>query len=264
MYGQELRHSGLANWKARLLYAAFGDTYPGHVTRFFVNRRCLSEYADLEVPLTILEIGSANGAFCFWLSRNRRFAVTGLDNDEKLVNDCRGIVRKIGRSNVEFILGDVAGTVCPMHRYDFIFASHVLLLIPDDRKVLANAFEYAKPGGYLILQEPCGDPQAAPSQENRAYGHVRAGYSDSDIRSKVESAGFELVYSGGCIGGIGARAYGFGMRLLAPEGRLGRLRILLYPAFLLMVYCEQVMVDFRSSSPPAENGILVVARRPKG
>jgi len=93
MYGHELRYSKLHNWKGKLVFAFFGETYPGHLIRFFVNRRYLKKYTNGS-KLRILEIGSNNGAFVFWLSRNPDNTVIGLEMDETLVKDCSQISDK--------------------------------------------------------------------------------------------------------------------------------------------------------------------------
>lgn len=206
MYGQELKHSKLSNWKGRLVFALFGETYPGHLIRFFVNRRYFEKFVNGR-QLKICEVGSNNGAFTFWLSRNPDNNVIGLEIDKTLVDDCCQINNKINRSNLSFVYADASDEIPFKNHFDIIFSTHVLEHIPNDQTVLNNTFKSLKPGGIFILQVPYGDPQKTPSKEAVDNGHVRDGYTESNIRQKLEYAGFEIISATGSVGRIGCFAY---------------------------------------------------------
>lgn len=263
MYGQELRHTKLSNWKGRLVFAILGEAYPGHLIRFFINRRYLGKYTNKSC-LKILEMGSNNGAFAFWLSRNPDYMVVGLEYNKTLAIDCQQICAKINRSNLFFICAD-ASAVFPLKiKFDIIFSTHVLEHIPNDRAVLLNAFSNLKPGGLLILQVPFGDPEKQPSKEEDVRNnHVREGYTDVDIREKLEYAGFEIISSTGSVGRIGSFAYQLARRLEKVK-IIVNLYILFFPIVLILIYLEQVGAFIRSQAPPFEHWPLVLARRPSG
>ncbi|MCX5815368.1 MAG: class I SAM-dependent methyltransferase [Proteobacteria bacterium] len=259
-YGSELKYTKLLNGKARIVYALFGEDYPGHRVRFYINRRCLERYAE-GGNLKVLEIGSNNGAFSFWLSRNPRFRVVGLENEEKYVVDCERIARRLERENIRFICADAAKEPIAEDPFDLIFTSHVLEHIKDDTIVLANAFRLTKYGGHLIIQVPYGNPDKAPSCADLAKGHVREGYSVDDICKKVRTAGFEIISAGGSVGRIGRFAYRLGIKLLDLH-LLVHFGILLLPLVHFLIYCEDLMARVRKRDPLPQSGILVVARRP--
>jgi hypothetical protein len=93
MYGRELRYTRLCNRKARFIFALLGETYAGHIIRFFVNRRYLKRYVERRNS-EILEIGSNNGAFSFWLSRNQNYIVDAIEYDSGLVDNCLKIKKQ--------------------------------------------------------------------------------------------------------------------------------------------------------------------------
>ncbi len=261
MYGQELKHSKLSNWKGRLVFALFGETYPGHLIRFFVNRRYLKKYITGS-QLKILEMGSNNGAFAFWLSRNPDNTVIGLEMDKALVKDCYQISNKINRSNLFFVCADASDEMSFKNHFDVIFSTHVLEHILNDQAVLINIFKSLKPGGILILQIPYGDPQKSPSKEAVDNGHVRDGYTELNIRQKLEYAGFEIISATGSVGRIGRFAYRLS-RSFAQIRIIINLSILFFPVTLGLFYLEQMAAILRRKEPSFLRWPLVIANRPE-
>lgn len=260
LYGSELMYSRRLNLVGRIVYAVFGETYPGYINRFYVNRRCLKEYVG-SGNLKILEMGSANGAFAFWLSRNRKYTVVALELDKDLVFHCKKIRKRLKRNNLFFICAD-ASTQFPLGTpFDIIFSTHVLEHIQDDQSALVNAWENLKPGGLLILQVPYGDPNKRPTKEVIANGHVRDGYTESDLRRKLENAGFEIISAKGSIGKIGRFAYHLARRL-AKVRIIVNFSILFFPITLILIYLEQAASFWRSQEPSFQYGPLVIARHP--
>ncbi|MGR3173253.1 MAG: methyltransferase domain-containing protein [Candidatus Scalindua sp.] len=246
--------------KGKLIYALYGDTHPGHLLRYFVNRRYMKRYAKLSNAM-ILEIGSARGVFAFWLSRNRNYTVDALDIDTSHVKECNEIKEKINRVNVCFTCADASQKLPWEAKYDIIFSSHVLEHINDDVMVLINAYKCLKSGGFFILQIPYGDPEKLPSNEELANGHVREGYTESNIRRKLEHAGFEVVTAVGGIGKFGRFGYKLGKR--TSQLRVGfNLATLLFPVTLFFVCLEQIAASLRMHEPSFMHGPVVLARKP--
>lgn len=260
MFGNELKHSINTNWKGKLIYALYGDTHPGHLIRFLVNRRYMQRYAKLS-KIMILEIGSANGAFAFWLSRNRNYTVDALDIDTVLVNECKEIKEKINRNNVWFSCADASQKLPCDTKYDIVVSSHVLEHINDDTEVLINAYKCLKPGGLFILQIPYGDPERLPSQEELANGHVREGYTESNIRQKLEHTGFEVVKAVGGVGKFGRFGYKLGKRTSRLRAGFS-LAILLFPVTYFFIYLEQIAALLRPNEPSFMYGPVILARKP--
>ena len=262
-YGSELRYSCRLNAKGKIIYALFGETFPGYLNRFFVNRRISRKY-NRSSRINILEIGSANGAYAFWLSRDRKHTVVALESDKVLVDDCDHIKQKLNRNNLSFICADASTELLKKDGFDIVFSTHVLEHIPDDRAALINAFNILKPGGLLIIQVPYGDPHKKPSREEDIRGgHVREGYTEEDLLHKLEHAGFEIISMTGSIGRIGRLAYRFA-RGSAKLRFVINLSFLMFPFTLALIYLEQVVAFLRNREPSFEHGPLVIARSPGG
>jgi len=260
VYGAELKHTMLTNWKGKLIFSFFGETYAGHLIRFFINRRYIKKYANGET-LRILEIGSNNGAFCFWLSRNTKHKVVALDIDRDFIHDCENIKQILNRNNLSFICTDATNGFTDSNTFDMIFSAHVLEHILNDQVALNNALENLKPGGVLILQVPYGHPQKAPSRKAAENGHVRDGYTESDLRRKLEYAGFETICATGSVGRIGRFAYLL-ERKLAKIRIVANFAILFLPITLILIYLEQAAAFLRTREPAFKQSPLVVAKRP--
>jgi len=209
----------------------------------------------------MLEIGSGNGAFAFWLSRNGNYHVDAIELDSNFVSDCEAIKKEIKRDNLCFISEDASRKLPMDEKYNIIFSSHVLEHIHDDTAVLVNAYEYLKPGGYLILQVPYGIPQKLPTKEGFKIGHVREGYTESKIRGKLECVGFEVITATGSVGRIGRIAYRFAKMMAELSHRLN-IAIVLFPITLLLIYLEQIAVLFRTREPPFMYWPAILAKKP--
>ena len=82
--------------------------------------------------------------------------------------------------------------------YDFIFASHVLEHILDDRKALTEIWRVLKPGGIAILPVPLVSEYTIeyPEPNPDEAGHVRApGYTDYFDRYREIFGHVELISS---------------------------------------------------------------------
>jgi SAM-dependent methyltransferase len=88
--------------------------------------------------------------------------------------------------------------------FDFIFCSHVLEYIKEDRKSLDEQFRVLKPGGKAIISVPINfghyatleDPNVTdPKEQERLYGdtgHLR--YYGEDYIERVREAGFRTEF----------------------------------------------------------------------
>ncbi len=261
MYGAELRYTALQNWKGRLVYTLLGEIHSGYRLRFRVNRRAAHLQTVGGVTSRILELGSANGAFAFWLSRNPNYTVIGLERDEVLVRDCEQIRTRLSRKNLYFVCADVTAPYPLKEKFDLIFASHVFEHLQDDQAALSKAYVHLNAGGRLIIQVPFGDPCRPPSPEAVCIGHMRDGYTASDLRGKAEVAGLEVIFVGGCIGRAGRWAWQLGHRLGVVSSPVS-LDVLFFPMTALLIGVESMAAVFRQSPPSPQGNLLMVARRP--
>lgn len=74
-------------------------------------------------------------------------------------------------------------------KYARVYTSNVLEHIQDDNSILKELFDSIIPGGYIGIYVP--SHPILYSEMDRQIGHVRR-YTKSEIRKKVELAGFEI------------------------------------------------------------------------
>jgi SAM-dependent methyltransferase len=100
----------------------------------------------------------------------------------------------------EIVFVDLTDIKFP-HRFDLIYASHVLEHIPDDRRAMRQCLEHLSDGGYAVFLVPLrgrvteeGGPDLSAAERQRRFGqwdHVRQ--YGTDIVERLEQAGFEVT-----------------------------------------------------------------------
>ncbi|MBW7866022.1 MAG: class I SAM-dependent methyltransferase, partial [Candidatus Hydrogenedentes bacterium] len=87
--------------------------------------------------------------------------------------------------------GEISGLTCPASEYlgqfHAVVAFDVLEHIPDDRAALAGIRRLLESGGNAYVHVPGGDINAPLDENDKKHGHVRHGYSESQIRAVIDS-----------------------------------------------------------------------------
>jgi len=146
----------------------------------------------------ILDAGCGHAYATFWLARHYPFyQFTALELDEKLVRDGRYISNRLVLKQVAFV-HQSALDIIAASEYDLIFSIDLLEHIQDDMKVLCNFHDALRPRGFLLLHLPRRHQEHwrfFPVFKNHTTPeHVRDEYTASEIRSKLDLAGFEVIY----------------------------------------------------------------------
>jgi len=97
---------------------------------------------------------------------------------------------------------DITDIACAENTFDVVLCSHVLELIPDDRKAMSELYRILKPGGWALLLVPFDaegsetlvDPRVVgPKERERLFGqfdHFRV--YGRDFKDRLEHAGFTV------------------------------------------------------------------------
>jgi SAM-dependent methyltransferase len=80
--------------------------------------------------------------------------VVGLDADPVHVEMARTRMLERGLVDVEVVGGDARDTGFPSSSFDVVHARTLLVNIPDPAAVVAEMLRLAKPGGFVLVQEP--------------------------------------------------------------------------------------------------------------
>lgn len=209
-------------------------------------------------PKNVLDAGSGNGVHAFRLAqRYPHSTFHGVELDAAHVSSCQARSASEPLPNLTFEQGDLTR---PLGHaiYDLAYSIDVLEHIEDDRRVLAHLTEALRPGGRLLLHTPL-TPQRHwlrrfDLERATRDDHVREGYGEAELLSKVREAGLEplsLRYTHGRWGTLAWELW-----------QLARWRIV---AKLLLWPLAMVLVRVDGMGRLAwGNCVLLEARRPDG
>jgi ubiquinone/menaquinone biosynthesis C-methylase UbiE len=142
----------------------------------------------------LLDFGCGTGAYSFYFSRSHGVEVKGIDTDESRIADCRLIMERIGRGNMEFYVENGYGSLRLFgdRSFDCVLGIEVFQYIPDLEGTLGEMYRLLKPGGYLIGHVP-------------VLGYLRETehtlFDDDNIRHFLNRSGFEMVKLTSSFGG---------------------------------------------------------------
>ncbi len=102
---------------------------------------------ELSTVRTLLDVGCGNGAYAAdFLTRAPAVRLTGVDLSPVMLQVAR---QRVG-DRVSFVRGDAMTLPVRSARFDLVFMSHVLLLVPDIHACLSEVTRALTPGGVLV------------------------------------------------------------------------------------------------------------------
>jgi SAM-dependent methyltransferase len=134
----------------------------------------------------------------FWLAkRHPDYCLHGIDSDLGLVQQANLVAKEMVLSYPLFRVGDLTKMKLSHGQYDLICSSDVLEHIEDDVTVLYR-FRFAlNKTGKLILHLPLKHQDQwrffPVFRKHVVSDHVRDEYLPKEIRSKLQSSGFEIL-----------------------------------------------------------------------
>ena len=151
-----------------------------------------------------MDAGCGIGAFSF-LAADAGNYVLGLTFDQEqmsMAETCRDILRlNAGFKHVDLRVLETIGLTPTT--FDQIICCEVIEHLLDDDKLIRNLVDRLSPGGTLLLTTPDIDANrlfGASLSKEEDGGHVRWGYSQRDLKLRLEKAGL-TVREASTIGG---------------------------------------------------------------
>lgn len=202
MYGRE-KAWGETDWRRRTGYRLLGELHlPGRLRAWHVIRELKRLHCWGTEPRTLLDAGGGEGAFSYWVARKfPEWKIVVADNEQDTLERGLRIKDSLRLTNVEVRLSDLRDAV-EEKSYDVVLCTDVLEHIAEDGLVLKNLGTALKPGGVVIVTSPSvPQPRHLPLvrwRERRIgfhpsdYGHVRDGYSNTELARLLEHAGLEV------------------------------------------------------------------------
>lgn len=216
---------------------------------------------------SVLDAGSGLGQYSWRLSRmNRTWRVHGIDINSGQVEECRDFFRMEGLSGrVSFETGDLT-TLDHREKYDLVLTVDVMEHISDDLSVFRNFSNALRPGGFLLVSTPSdkgGSDVHGKDDHSFIDEHVRDGYSISDIRCKLELAGFRTVEARYTYGRAGSISWRLSMKYPVKMLNSSYLFFIILPFYYLLVLplCMILNLIDVSTEHQSGTGLIVTARK---
>lgn len=242
----------------QLIRRMIGEPYVGKRLK---QRRVSCVLSALQLqPATVLDAGSEDATFVYWLANLYPGAtVTGLDIDAQAVAACCAAQPAKYARRVRFetaMFSDLEPD-----SFDLITAFDVLEHIKDDRVAMTDLARALRPGGMLLVHVPRdrwttwrGAVQRVPDEEawRINVGHVRQGYSPESVCELLTGAGLRVEKTETWLGRWGVLAHEVYQRLEHPTP----LRLLSIPVTDLCAWLDQ------RNSRPEGNTVFACAVKP--
>jgi SAM-dependent methyltransferase len=162
-------------------YAEIEDTHWWFRGRRSIFTRLLDPLANGR-RLRILDIGFGTGAMLTFLSRYG--SVVGMDLEAEAIRFART------RCDRPMMLGDISRVPLQTASLDLVTAFDIIEHVDDDRAAFAELARLCRPGGHLLVTVPA--LQLLWGNQD-VVSHHRRRYTLSQLRARVEAAGFRIV-----------------------------------------------------------------------
>jgi len=157
-----------------------------------------TEYAGIQPGNSVLDLGSGAGNDCFVARAlvGETGYVAGIDFTEAMIDKARENARKLGYSNVDFILGDIEDIPVKFGVVDVVVSNCVLNLVPDKPKAFAEIFRVLKQGGHFCISDVVLEgelPQGLKEDATMYAGCVSGALERSEYLKIITEAGFKNI-----------------------------------------------------------------------
>lgn len=154
--------------------------------------------AELREGDTVLDLGAGGGFDCFLAAKQvgPKGQVIGVDMTSDMVTKARANAAKLGRTNVDFRLGEIEHLPVADRTIDVILSNCVINLSPDKGAVFRDAFRVLKPGGRLAISDVVATgalPKALQDDVAALTGCVAGAVDIATVEQLLRAAGFDDV-----------------------------------------------------------------------
>ena len=148
------------------LYYEFSHLYDLVFGRVFYPRivRVIRSLA-IEPGARVLEIGVGTGLSLDAYPHHCQ--VTGIDLAPEMLERAQDRVNRNGWRHVTLQQGDALNLAFPADAFDYVMAFHVVSVVPDPQRMMAEAQRVCRPGGLLTIINHFRSPQPAVARMQR-------------------------------------------------------------------------------------------------
>lgn len=157
-----------------------------------------TEFAQIKTGDTVVDLGSGAGNDCF-IARaltGETGKVIGIDMTEAMIDKARENTKKLGFTNISFLLGDIENMPINDNTADVVISNCVLNLVPDKEKAFNEIYRILKPGGHLSVSDVVLNGNIPEKLKNTAemyVGCVSGAIQKEEYLSIMEKAGLKNI-----------------------------------------------------------------------
>ncbi len=157
-----------------------------------------TEEAFIKRGETVLDLGSGagNDVFIAGTLVGAEGRVIGLDMTGEMVARAQENAKKLGRTNVEFIHGEIEEIPLPDAGVDLVVSNCVLNLVPNKEKAFAEIHRVLKPGGRFAISDVVLHGELPPvlAEASLLYvGCVAGAQQEDEYLATIAGAGFNDI-----------------------------------------------------------------------
>jgi len=197
---------------------------------------------------SVLDAGSGFGQYSYFLSKQSpKWLIYGIDVKTEQIDDCNQFFKKIHKSNqVKFRYADLT-TFTNDEAYDLILSVDVMEHIEEDVLVFQNFYQSLKKGGMLLISTPSdmgGSDVHGHDDHSFIDEHVRDGYNSSDIKEKLEKAGFSGIETNYSYGTPGKISWRLSMKWPILLLNFSKVFFVLLPFYYIITYPFSYLLNY--------------------
>ncbi len=233
---------------------------------WYVKRALRELLSNTKESFNLFDAGSGFGQYSYFIAKTfPKVNIHAIDVKEDYIEDSRQFFSAVGISNVQFGVEDLT---VPSHnnRFNFILSVDVMEHIADDVQVFKNFFAAMKSGGRLLIHTPSnlgGSDVHQEGDKSFVEEHARDGYDVNDIKTKLQNAGFTVLYTRYSYGPVGTFAWRLVVKyplLMVNASKAFFIVLPFYYLFTLWFSLILMWIDFNSTNTTG-TGLLVAAEK---
>ena len=169
---------------------AFFDSVAGRLGKDYVPGKSWKSLAEallrLLPPLVVADLGAGEGASALLLAQRAK-KVIAVDSSARMIEVGREQALRHGVKNIDYRLGDMEEIPIGDGEVDLVFFSQSLHHALHPELALAEAARILVPGGRILILDLV---RHRFEQARELYADEWLGFSESDLESMLENAGF--------------------------------------------------------------------------
>ena len=169
---------------------AFFDSVAGRLGKDYVPGKSWKSLAEallrLLPPLVVADLGAGEGASALLLAQRAK-KVIAVDSSARMIEVGREQALRHGVKNIDYRLGDMEEIPIGDGEVDLVFFSQSLHHALHPELALAEAARILVPGGRIVILDLV---RHRFEQARELYADEWLGFSESDLESMLENAGF--------------------------------------------------------------------------